>query len=241
MAKLIYFPNSTIQKDNSAKKQLNVNQKLKLVVSNPCPASSLKPTISNASAAPSSCFTAEVCPRGPNLYEMHLQDSAYGLRCNLILEVECPHDDLDSTSIVCHFPNIDDRALNDFVEEDETLLGMFMIQFQMRILEQLFLFCANHYASNLVVFVDDVQADDLEIYRDFLTYKNETITAQGEKTEMIIPADRETFDAWIDFMEEATTKFHQTLWYEQKSNPIIREYLESYSLVRVEGKGLVTA
>lgn len=228
MAKLIHFPNSTKQNINSSKGSLNVNQKLKLVISNSSPASSQKLTISNSSEP--SCFTEEVRPRGPNLYEMHLKDPTYGLKCDLILEVEESLDKVDSSSVVCYFPNIDQSALNGFVEEDETLFGLLMIQFQMRILEQLFLFCANHYASNLVIFVDDAQADELGIYQDFLAYKDETITSEGEKTELIIPADRETFDQWIDFMEEVDQKSKQTLWREQRNSPLVRHYLERHSV-----------
>lgn len=231
MAKLIHFPNSTIQNVNSARKSLNVNQKLKLVVSNSSPASSQKPTISNTSAAPSS-FAVKVWPRGPNLYEMYLEDSAYSLKCNLILEIEEPFDRVSPSSVVCYFPNIDQSALNDFVEEDETLFGMFMIQFQMKILEQLFLFCANHHASKLIIFVNDIQANELGIYQDFLAYKNETITSQGEKTELIIPADRETYDQWIDFMREVDQKFRQTLWREQKCNLALRQYLKSHVVLK---------
>lgn len=229
MAKLIHFPISTIQKDNSAKKPLNVNQKLRLVVSNRIPQSSQKSSISNSSAP--SYFTLEVWPRGTNLYEMHIKDPTYGLKCDLVLEIEESLDEDDSSSVVCYFPNIDHTTLNEFVEEDESLFSMFMIQFQMRILEQLLLFCANHYASKLIIFVDDAQADELGIYQDFLVYKDETITPQGEKTELIIPTDRETFDQWIDFMEEIDQKFKQTLWYEQKNNPIIRQYLERHSVL----------
>jgi hypothetical protein len=231
MLKLVHISNHRPQSREINKSHQFVNQKLKLVVSNSSPASSQKPTISNSSAAPS-CFTVEVWPRGPNLYEMHLKDSAHSLKCDFTLEIEESFDAVSPSSVVCYFPNIDQSALNDFVEEDETLFGMFMIQFQMKILEQLFLFCANHYASNLVIFVDDAQANDLGIYRDFLTYKDETITPDGEKTEMIIPADRETYDQWIDFMEEVDQKFRQTLWREQKSNFSLRQYLKSHAVLK---------
>lgn len=43
---------------------------------------------------------------------------------------------------------------------------------------------------------------------------------------MVIPADRETFDAWIDFMDDINRKFQQSLWRDQGANPIIRQYLK---------------
>lgn len=229
MAKFLQFPNSKIQKNRIAKKSPFVNQKLRLVVSNPKPNSSQNLTITQSSAP--SCFTVEVWSRGPNLYEMHLKDPTYSLKCDLILEIEESVDKVSSSSVVCYFPNIDQSDLNDFVEGDETLFALFMIQFQMQILEQLLLFCANHYASKLIIFVDDTQADELGIYQDFLAYKDETITPQGEKTEMIIPADRETYDQWINFMEEVNNKFKQTLWREQRNSPVIRRYLERHSVL----------
>jgi hypothetical protein len=212
-----------------AKRPQFLNQKLRLVVSNPSPHPSQKTTITDTSD--SSCFCAEIHSRGPNLYEMSIKDSHYSLKCDLILEVEKAIDELASGTVICHFPIINGEQLKEFVEEDETLFGMIMIQFQMKILEQLFLFSANHYASELMIFVDDDQADELGIYRDFLVYEDQTITSQGEKTEMVIPTDRETYDKWVDFMQEVTVKFQKTLWNEQKSNPLIQQYLAMNSVV----------
>jgi hypothetical protein len=157
---------------------------------------------------------------------MAIQDSSHGLECNLILEIEgaC---EAESGTVICHFPAIADEQLKKFVEEDETLYGMIMVQFQMKVLEQLLLFCANHYASRLIIYTDDEQAEELGIYEDFLVHQDQTLTAQGEKTEMVISVNREIFAAWRDFMAEATIKFAQGLWREQRSNPVIRNYLKS--------------
>jgi hypothetical protein len=186
---------------------------------------------SNSSALDSdnakACFTTEVRRNGPGLYEMALQNPSHYLKCDLFLEVEDSNQDYEGKVVICHFPNLNGQELNAFVEENETLYGALMIQFQMKILEQLFLFCANHYASTLVIFADDAQADDLGIYEDFLAYQDQTLTSRGEKTEMAIPADKQTFDAWINFMQETTVGFHQTLWHDQKINPIIRRYLKT--------------
>lgn len=147
---------------------------LYLVPKNPHPSSLNTPkkasqeTDSN-SARPS--FSAEIRVKGPCLYEMALQDPSHYLACDLILEVEKSNQEHEGISVICHFPTLSDKELNDFVEEDEALCDMFMVQFQMKILEQLLLFCATYHASTLVIFADDAQADDLGVYQDFLTYE----------------------------------------------------------------------
>lgn len=208
------------------------NASLELVVSNPNPSQepSSSQTTSNSQIKPS--FMAEVQLRGPNLYSLLARDPSHYLECELILETE--ERDLDSLepgAVICHFPNISDEKLQDHIWLDDTLYGIIMIQFQIKLLEQLLLFCATHYASKLMIFADDVQADALGVYQDFLTYKDQTLTYKGEKTEMVIPADQATFDAWVDFMERITIDFRQTLWREQRSNPFIRQYLKNHPLV----------
>jgi hypothetical protein len=71
------------------------------------------------------------------------------------------------------------------------------------------------------------QAEKLGIYYDFLTYYDQTLTVQGEKTEMVMPADQTTFDAWVDFMEVVTLRLRQTLWREQKTNLAIQHCLRT--------------
>lgn len=200
------------------------NTRLKLVVSNPEPLQetllSQKPNF-NVRAS----FTAEVRVKGPYLYEMMLRDPSCYLACNLCLEVEESNRECESRAVICYFPTLSDRELNNFIEEDDILHGALIAQFKMKILEQLFLFCATHHASTLIIFADDTQADDLSIYQDFLAY-DQKLTSQGKKTEMVILTNQETFEAWVDFMQKATVNFHQTLWREQGTNPAIRRYLK---------------
>ncbi|MGV8947665.1 MAG: hypothetical protein ACOH1N_14655 [Lutibacter sp.] len=205
---------------------------LKLVVSNPEPlqVTSLSQEIETNRNIFSS-FTTNVRVKGPCLYEMALQDLSHYLACDLILDVEENNEEYEGKTVFCHFPTLSDEGLNNFVAEDQSLCDIIMVQFQMKILEQLLLFCATHNASSLVIFADDVQADDLGVYQDFLTYEDQTFTSKGEKTEMVIPADRETFDAWIDFMDQTNGKFKQSLWRDQKTNPIIRQYLKMHCVV----------
>lgn len=201
---------------------------LYIVPKSPRPSSLDTPSQASDSNDAKASFSAEVHVKGPGLYEMALQDPSHYLKCDLFLEVEDRNQEYEGKVVICHFPNLDGEMLSNFVEEDETLYGALMIQFQMRILEQLFLFCATHYASTLVIFADDAQAEDLGIYEDFLASEDQTLTPKGEKTEMVIPADRQTFEAWLDFMQKTTADFQQTLWHEQKLNPVIRQYLKMH-------------
>lgn len=197
----------------------------------------------NSNQGPS--FTSEVYRRGPYLYGMVIRDAKHFLACDLTLEIHDKEPEsefykdepnggvLASREIICHFPHIGDKRFQELIENDETLHGILMVVFQMRILEQLLLFCATHQAATLVIFADDAQAEELEIYRDFLVSREEVLTPAGEKTEMILPADRKTFDAWIDFMGDITTQFRQTLWQAQKTNPAIKKYLKLQGLFEV--------
>ena len=221
--------NDKISKEETIIKQ-SVSPKLKLVVSNPTPVlvqEKLPHSIRNSNTP--SAFTAKVRLRGPWLYEMVIQDPAFYLRSNITLEVEEAQNELEPGKVICHFPVIEDGQLKDFVEEDEILYSTVMVQFQMKIMEQLLLFCGDYSVSQLVIYTDDAQAGELGIYDDFLVSQDQTITSQGEKTKMVIPTDTETFDDWIDFMEEANLKLVQGLWCEQRYNPVIRAYLKSCS------------
>lgn len=202
--------------------------KLKLVVSNPIPVqeslSPSQPISSNLG------FTAAVQNKGPHLYEMKVQDLSHYLRCDLTLETEESRNETELETVICHFPDISDEELNDFVWEDETLLGITLIQFQMKILEQLLLFCAAHNAKNLIIRLDEVQNKKLEIYREIVAYEDNIPAKEGKFIEMTIPTNPKTFDNWVAFMNKVNIEFRQTLWQDQCKNPAIRQYLKSHSL-----------
>jgi len=194
---------------------------LKLVVSNHTPvqaaSDAFQPTASNAG------FSVKVCSRGHQLYEMSIQDPFHDLECDLILDIE---KGADETKVVCHFPAILSES-NKFLEEDETLYGTIMIQFQMNVLEQLFMFCTNRNASQLTIYMDDAQAEGFGIYQDFLVHCDDTLTENREQTEMVISTDRKVFGKWCSFMKKTKREFEQDLWREQRFNPAIRRYLKS--------------
>ncbi|MGV8948693.1 MAG: hypothetical protein ACOH2E_04920 [Candidatus Paracaedibacter sp.] len=212
---------SNDRKSSSPKKAI---LHLKLVVSHPAPPQeSLEPS---QATPPKSGFSAKVRNIGPAVYEINIQDPFHDLGCGLILEIERS---LGKTVAVCHFPVILNKS-NRFLNEDEELYGTIMLQFQLKVLEQLFMFCINHAASPLTIYMDDDQAEGFEIFDDFLSQKDETLTENGEKTEMVIPTDRESFDKWVTYVAEMNLKLEQDLWREQRTNSSIRHYLKSRPL-----------
>ncbi|MGV8948804.1 MAG: hypothetical protein ACOH2E_05505 [Candidatus Paracaedibacter sp.] len=211
-------------KDDKSSPSLATTPTLKLVVSNPDPVQEA-PAVSQRVLSTKN-FAAKVKKKGVNLYELNIRDPFHELGCDLILEIE---KSMGKTVAVCHFPMILNKS-NRFLNEDEELYGTIMLQFQLKVLEQLFMFCINHAASPLTIYMDDDQAEGFEIFDDFLSQKDETLTENGEKTEMVIPTDRESFDKWVTYVAEMNLKLEQDLWREQRTNSSIRHYLKSRPL-----------
>ena len=89
-----------------------------------------------------------------------------------------------------------------------------MILFQAGVLDQLFVFCAKHGASSLVI-VPDANSN-LSLYWEFL---REPILDKAEApTTMIIPVAHETRQKFAHFMQEAISKFRGDLRDQQKTN-----------------------
>jgi hypothetical protein len=90
---------------------------------------------------------------------------------------------IESRVVLCHFPNILTEQLNEFIEEDETLHGMIMVQFQMKILEQLLLFSSDHEALSLFIHTENTsEGHALGIYRKSAIYEDKIPTTTGTKT-----------------------------------------------------------
>ena len=194
---------------------------LKLVVSNPEP---IQAAPVSSQLTPSNVgFMVKTRKIGPQIYEMSIRDPFHDLGCDLILDIE---ESRGKTVAVCHFPVILNEP-NKFLHEDEDLYGIIVVQFQMKVLDQLFLFCTDQGASQLTIYMDDAQAEGFGIYKKFLVHCDETLTENGEKTEIIVPTDQENFEKWRNFMKKTSHGFEQDLWREQQLNPAIRHYLKS--------------
>jgi len=173
-------------------------------------------------------FRVDVKDRGSELYEMSIQDPFHHLKCNLLLEIEGNRHETEVRRMICHFPPICDEQLEEFTEEDDILYWIFMIRFQMKVLEQLLLFCSDCDVSQLVVYTDDTKIGEAGVYQEFLIdlIGSDQIFAKArEQTKFVIPSNPETLNAWARFMQEIKIKFAQELWRNQRSNPVIRQYL----------------
>jgi hypothetical protein len=204
---------------------------LKLVVSNSAPIEE-EPSPPFLLSRPTEGFSAQVrsilvIDEPFTLFEMTIKDPSHYLECNLALEVEEGLEEDEESKVICHFPPIQDEPLNKLVMEDETLFGLILVQFQMRVMEQLLLFCADQCAPQLIIYMDHDQVEKFGVYESFLTHQGKALMDSGEQTEMVMPAAPKTFDAWVDFMDKTCQDFRQTLWKDQKENPVIRFYLKS--------------
>jgi len=199
--------------------------KLTLVVSNPAPAQ--EDAAENEDDASTEGFSVEIHDEGGQVYYMVAKDPFHRLKCTLKLEVIANPDDY-GIGVICHFPKIADKAFNKFVNWDETLYGNLMVQFQMGLMEELLLFCGDHHASGLVVYVNDDQAKLLSIYESLIVRQDQVLLKDiGEKTVLVISVDCEAFDRWVDFVEDTAHGLHQALWSEQKHNSSVRAYLKA--------------
>lgn len=194
---------------------------LKLVISN---SFSPQEVTSSPTMNSNAGFTAEVRRMAPSVYEIAAQEPCHYLSCELLLELE--KDETDSLAAICHFPDIDDEQLNIFVGEDETLLSLILIQFQMKILKQLLLFCDSYNVANLIIRTDKDQAEKLNVYREVVIYENQVPARTGMLAEMIIRTNQNTLKQWTNYMDEIGIRFRQTLWQDHRDNLAVREYLK---------------
>jgi hypothetical protein len=105
-----------------------------------------------------------------------------------------------------------------------------MIRFHLKILEQLLLFCQEREVINLTLTFEEANLDYMEVFRHFFIVEAQISTVRGEQTEVLIPANDETYDELIKFMDRLGHDFRQNLWRDQKINPAFRQYLKYLSL-----------
>jgi hypothetical protein len=125
------------------------------------------------------------------------------------------------------------QKFNAKVGFDAYLQGVVIFQFQLKILEQLLLFCGEKASVNLILTVNDANLDYLDyldIYSRFITSAKKVTSAKEEQTESVIPTDVETYEEVVDFMNEVEKQFRKTLWREQTVNLAFREYLKGHAL-----------
>src|ERR1700733_12476262 len=94
-------------------------------------------------------FLADFQEFSPNLYVLIAKDSGHELTCQMTLELKESFVYLDEERkegylvpvMACCFPSLDVQKFSEKVGWDNYLQGILMFQFQLKILEQLFLFC----------------------------------------------------------------------------------------------------
>jgi hypothetical protein len=171
-----------------------------------------------------------------NLYVFRATDHAHELRCEMVLEVRenlvtLENDDEEGTFLApivsCSFPAISLDKLNEKTGFDSYLQGIIMFQFQLKILEQLFMFCERKKVVSLILTIHDDMLDYIEIYSRFFVSKEYVTTSRGERIQVVIPTDTHTYEEIIEFMDELGNDFRKILWREQNTKPTFRRYLTS--------------
>ncbi|MGV8949170.1 MAG: hypothetical protein ACOH2E_07415 [Candidatus Paracaedibacter sp.] len=171
-------------------------------------------------------FTAKLSRMDAYHYRITVCDPSHYLSCDLILEIRESGDESAFGDVICHFPTIQDEYLKAFVWDDATLISFILVQFYIKILEQLLLFCANHNALKLIIHANPLEAGPLEVYQDFIVHTDQVLTPQGRKTALVIPTDRVAHGKLTDYMEQIGKDFCGILREDQYSNPIIHQYLK---------------
>lgn len=174
-----------------------------------------------------------------NLYAFNVYDFEHKLDCKMNVDIRESYaspqgEQAEEGYLVprafCNFPHIDVRRLAEKVSWDEYLQGAVMVQFQLKILEQLLLCCDEKDATHVVLTLNNDNYDDLEIYRHFAISEKQVSTEAGEQMEIVISTDIETYDELVDFMDAFDADFKKTLWRNQRHSPAFRKYLTDYSL-----------
>jgi len=177
----------------------------------------------------------------PNLHVFRATDRDRALRCEMVLEVKeslviLEKDDEEGAYLAkvvsCSLPGISLEKLNEKTGFDSYIQGILMLQFQLKILEQLLLFCEQQGAVSIILILHDDMLDYFEIYSRFFVMEERMATPRGEQTRIEIPTDADTQNEIIDFMDDLEKDFRKILWREQKANPAFRDYLKSYSCAK---------
>jgi len=176
----------------------------------------------------------------PNLHIFITKDYTHELLCEMTLEVKEIFVSMEEEGegggylapiVACSFPPISLQKLNEKTSFDGYLQELLMGQFQLKVLEQLLLFCEQKDAASLMLTlndtVNDADLDYLKFYRRFLVSEDQVTTPRGEETQIMIPADVGTYDSVVDFMDKIDREFRCALWRGQSINPAFRDYLKS--------------
>jgi hypothetical protein len=173
-------------------------------------------------------FVAKVRKRSPYNFVLAARDYFHYLNCDVSLALEeNEKSKVAPVSVIAEFLPICDDALADFIDGDEELLGMILIQFHMQVLRNLLLFCLSHEAKTLMICINEHQARELRIYDDFIKRVDEISIKNEIAIRLEIPVHAKALNQCDDLIDGIVNKFRKMLWEEKGSNPTMWDYLIS--------------
>ncbi len=186
----------------------------------------------------SNSFLVHIQEFSQNLHVFTAKDYAHELLCQMVLEVKeilLPMNEREEKStnlapvVACNFPSINLEKLNEKKIFGTHIQGMLMCQFQLKVLEQLLLFCDKQGATNLILMIKDKNLAYLKTYSRFTISEKQVITPKGQYMQIVIPKNAGIYNKVLGSMEQLDKQFRYTLWRRQRYNPAIRGYLRSNS------------
>ena len=166
-------------------------------------------------------FGAKTRFTGLSSYTMIARDVSHFLSCVLTLEIQPSEDESEFGDVICHFPVISEEYLEAFLWEDELMINMVMIQFYLKILERLFVFCSNHNALRLVVHANAREAKKLSVYEKFAIHAEEIVSHHGRTKTLAFQVNTQTYDELVDAMAHVADDFRHLL---EDDDPVVQQY-----------------
>ena len=198
-----------------------------------------KNNISTAQKAAVQSFIWQVEELSGQRYRIRAQDPWHELACELILETKqtlrfpegvpdgSPEEDGFYVPVLSgEFPALQASGLDKKTLGDVYLQNMVVMQFLVKMMEQLLLFCEDKDAVTLSLGFNEQNNDYVEVYRGYFNEEAICYTSKGKWTRIGIPTSLEVYDEVIDFIDHIEQDFRSTLWREQRFNPVIRQYLK---------------
>ena len=171
-------------------------------------------------------FTAQAVQNTPFSYTLAARDLTHYLSCELALDIRESPDESEFGDVVCHFPVIDSSYLSAVLWNNDLLVEMVMLQFQLKVLEQLLTFCANHNALKLVIHMEPTEILHVSAYKEFVVHTEQILTHQGKKAALVIPTDQVTYGKLLDEMEETSKNYQEVLEEVAEHDPMVQQYMK---------------
>lgn len=113
----------------------------------------------------------------------------------------------------------------------EDLRELTCLSFLLKVIDYLLHFTASQNASFLILDIEDHQVHELDFLEELISYSEQIITSEGERTLLILSTKIQMYDLLIELRERLEQNFRQFLWQQQRTDSIIRAYLKKYPLI----------